>query len=430
MRKEISNKILLNGSKISWFNIDLKTLQQKLRSVGIHSYTLREEKFLDYLGSNAESLKINEIYKGFRLYDLTIYSICNELLIFKDELDIDAHSHCIAKWFAAAKNAIEELDLIFQRNIFSLVLVINGHSLIDACFLALSKKYNYPFLCIENTSNKNKIVWDDITGKVVTYNLSKHFFLKFQKSLNKRNVSSYISTFLNSITENKKDEHLSNLERVDVPFIKPYLLFIGQVYTDAAQLFAIEDDFLNPIDVIKTAIHTSHQLDLPVVLKLHPKEINGVSPIIDLPYDSPTYKRVSSFKSENVYIDYRNEYNTFKLIEQSRLVVTLNSQAGLEACLFNKPVLSYKNCFYSGVGFTVDYVNKKSLSKEIRNVVNNKNTINKNLGTAQNFFYIFFEKYCIDRSVGGLLHRLILSGNFRHNVFIRFSILKFLWNLK
>ena len=38
-----------------------------------------------------ESLEMEEDYLGMRLYDLTIYSICNELIIFKNELNISLH---------------------------------------------------------------------------------------------------------------------------------------------------------------------------------------------------------------------------------------------------------------------------------------------------------------------------------------------------
>src|SRR5690606_29449307 len=168
--------------------------------------------------------------------------------------------------------------------------------------------------------------------------------------------------------------------------------FLGQVYCDAAQLFAINEGFENPVEIIKETIDICRNLNISLVVKLHPKEIEGMSPSVDKPYGLPTYYRIKEYESENVFIDYLNTYNTFKLIEKAQIVVTVNSQAGLEACLYNKPVLSYCNSFYSDLDFTYDYKNKESLNKSIEYLIVNRVENNKNLVLAQKFFYIFFER--------------------------------------
>lgn len=402
-----------------------RELELGFSSIGFNTYPIDENIYLKCFKSDkSANLNIDETFLGMRLYDLTIYNICNDLIIFKDELDFNLHKDVIGKWFFYAKTIITDFDRIFNSNTFSLVIVVNGHSLLDACLLAFAKKHNLPFLCIENTSNRHRIVWDDISGKVVTYNLAKNYFHKYKNIVNSQTCRSYVTHFKSTVFDNKNEEHISNVNNTQIPFKKPFVLFLGQVYCDAALLFGIEDDFNNPVDIIKDTIGVCHNLDMPLVIKLHPKELEGKSPAVDRPYGSPTYNRIKKYESENVYIDYLNSYNTFKLIKSSQIVVTVNSQAGLEACLYNKPVLSYSNSFYSGLGFTYDYDNKQALNRHIEFLIKNNINVNKNLEQAQNFFYIFFERYCIKNSILDLFYKILQIGFFSKTVWLKFYILK------
>jgi capsule polysaccharide export protein KpsC/LpsZ len=424
------DKVIFNGVKINWFGIDKKRMELGFRSIGVQSYPIDEYTYINSFNEeNSANLEIDETYLGLRLYDLTIYSICNDLIIFKDELKLDLHRDVIFKWFSIAKTIINDFNNKFKDNDFSLVIVINGHSLMDACLLAFAKKYNLPFLCIENTSNSNRIVWDNISGKVVTYNLAKEYFNKFKNKINKKKAEMYAMQFKKTVFDYKKKEHLSNFNNYQVPFNRPYVLFLAQVYCDAAQLFAIDGEFKNPVQIIESTIDLCHDLNIPLVIKLHPKENKGISPS-DKPYGLPTYYRIKKYETENVCIDYNNTYNTFKLIEDSQIVVTVNSQAGLESCLYDKPVLSYYNSFYSGLGFTYDYTNKQSLQNNIEYLINNRVSNNKCLTLSKVFFYIFFERYCIENSNMELFYKALQSGRFTNKTRLKFVQIKVKNSLK
>lgn len=419
------NRIIYNKTKFNWFTINQKKLERSLDSIGIKLYPLEETAYSNNFENDFNSnLNIDETYEGMRLYDLTIYNICNDLIIFRDELELNLHRAIIFKWFSIAKSIIDDFNWIFENNKFSLVIAINGHSLLDACLLAFAKKYGLPFLCIENTSNKSRIVWDNKTGKVITYNLAKSFFFKYKRKLIRQNYQAYAIHFKKNVFKNKKEEHISYGENFQIPFDKPYILFLGQVYCDAAQLFAIEKNFENPVKIIRNSIDICHNLNIPLVIKLHPKEIEGISPAVEKPYGLPTYNRIKKYESENVHIDHLNTYNTFELIEKSLMVITVNSQAGLEACLYDKPLLSYYNCFYSGLGFTYDFKNEQTLKSNINFIVKNRIQNNKNLILAQKFFYIFFEKYCVENTVNSLVYKILQSGIFDKKVWLRFLLLK------
>ncbi|EDM42977.1 hypothetical protein SCB49_01697 [unidentified eubacterium SCB49] len=416
------SKVVFNNSKIGWFKINKRELNRNFNFLGVEAHALNENEYINnYKALDASSLKMDEVYSGVSLYKVCIYSICNDLMLFKNEINLDLHKEVIFKWYSVAKKMIDNLTVLFNTHTFSLVVVINGHSLLDACLLSFAKKKNVPFLSLEGTSNSKKNVWDAITGKVITYNLSRKYFKDYQNKIKKEEVVTYISNFKNTIFDYKKEEHLSNEINTEVPFNTPFVLFLGQVYTDAAQLFSLKDDFDSPISVIETVIDTCKKLRMPLLIKLHPKENSGISPVIAKPYNLPTYKRVKKYENEHVFIDYQNTYNTFNLIAHSQAVITVNSQAGLEACIYDKPVLTYKNSFYSKTPFTYDYQDKKTLESQLVFVLNNKILNNRDLEAAQQFFFIFFEKYCIENTTRGFLRKVLEVGSF--NLLVKFKFL-------
>ncbi len=421
----MDSKIIFNSSRLSWFDVDKQKFQNELRLLGFNLIGVDEQPYLTngYKTGPKFSFDLNETYRGFNLFDLTIYSICNELILFKNEIDIELHQKYIHKWFNYAKAVLDDLDSKFRANSFSLVIMVNGHSLLDACLLALSHKYNYRFLCLENTANKSRVVWDNLTGNVVTYNLANTFFKKHKNVLSENQALKYSDIFKNSIFKNKREEHLSNASNKGIPFKKPFVLFIGQVYCDAAQLFALNQNFDNPIEVIRSTIKSCKELGLPIIIKLHPKELKGKSPVLGTLYNSPTYERIKDFSCDMVYIDYLNNYNTYKLIEDSRVVVTLNSQAGLEACLFDKPVLSYDNCFYSKNGFTYDYRDSHSLTSHLSKLISQNVNHNLNFIEAKKFYYIFFKIYCVENSTAGILQKTLHSISLNKKMYFKSKLL-------
>mgnify|MGYP003654762379 CR=1 FL=1 len=113
------------------------------------------------------------------------------------------------------------------------------------------------------------------------------------------------------------------------------------------------------------------------------------------------------------------------------MVVTVNSQAGLEACLFNKPVLTYSKGFYSNLGFTHDYSSKRDLRYLITNLIANGDVSNRSIAEAKLFFYVFYEEYCIVRSSNSLVNKTLEIGAFKkpHILYKILSKLKYKINV-
>lgn len=400
--------IIFNESKIGWTQINVDLFKEKLKLNNIDYIALFEQYRIIEKSTLKENIFLNEIYKSISLYNVCIYNICNELGVFKNEISLEAHSYVIKKWYYIAKKTIDKIEQIFEDHVVKGVIVFHGHLLFDACLLEISKVKNIRFLTLEVTSNKERIVWDNVSGFVVSYNLSKNYFAKFEHSVIDTIVKSYCNNYINDIHSYKRLEHSSNKECLDLPFLEPYVLFISQVYNDASQLFTLNNEFNNPIDIIKKSNSISKELGFKFVVKLHPKEFNGKDPVMHSTYAEPTFSRIYNIQDSNdVYIDRNNEYDTYKLIKSAAIVITVNSQAGLEACLFNKPVLSYFKGFYSGLGFTYDYSNSYELENSMNYAIVNNLTENRNLSKARSFFYIFFEVYCIKRSENSLFKKVV-----------------------
>ncbi|WP_181855244.1 hypothetical protein [Winogradskyella sp. KYW1333] len=353
-------------------------------------------------------------YKSIQLYDVAIYNICNDLGIFKDELSLEVHIDTVKKWFSRAINTIDYLEKAFEENDVAGALIFHGHLLFDACLLEFCRTRQTKFLTLELTANKNKIVWDNISGFVVTYNLSKNFFDKYIYTLDENLVNEYVKNYIENIHSVKREEHSSNTQlQNQLKTDKPYILFLGQVYNDASQLFTIENDIGNPVNIIYKLEEILNRANLSLVVKLHPKEINGRNPVTQKLYDNPTYSRIAkNIKSNNIHIDSVNQYDTFQLIKNSKAVVTLNSQAGLEASLFNKPIFCYYKGFYSNLGFTNDYSNLEELESKLLEFINDDKAI-KNELYAKGFFYIFFEKYCFELNELNLINKVIEIFNLK-----------------
>lgn len=400
--------IIFNQSKIGWVQINVDFFKKNLNLNNINYLALLEEDGIIEDFTINESICLNEIYKSISLYNVCIYNICNELGVFKNEISLETDILVIKKWYYIAKKTIDRLEQIFEDYVVKGVIVFHGHLLFDACLLEISKIHNIRYFSLEVTSNKERIVWDNVSGFVVSYNLSKNYFAKFEHSLTDSIVNSYCNNYLNEIHSYKRLEHSSNKECLDLPFLEPYILFVSQVYNDASQLFTLNNEFNNPVDIIKKSNLISKELGFKFVVKLHPKEINGKDPVMHRTYAEPTFSRIYSIRdSNNVYIDRNNEYDTYKLIKSAAIVITVNSQAGLEACLFNKPVLSYFKGFYSGLGFTYDYSNSYELENAMKYTIANNLIENRNLSKARSFFYIFYEIYCIKRSEYSLLNKVV-----------------------
>lgn len=409
---------MVNAEKIFWTHINVELFEKKVKENGFNLLMLKEIKENpSQNGVTLKNLRLDEVYQGVELYDVCIYNICNDLEIFKNELCINVHSKTIAKWYNIARKTIDFLKDILREEKVVGAIIFHGHLLFDACLLTLCKKYEIKYLTLEITAHRNKLVWDNLSGFVVSYNLAKNYFYKY--TLEPRFIEeakSYCQKYLRNINTYKSLEHSSKSQtNFENPFFpKPYVLFLCQVYNDASQLFTLEGDLNNPISIINAVSQISREMDTNVIIKIHPKEKNGKNPITRKPYREPTFLKLKELDStSHIFIDRNNDLNTYDLIKKATVVVTVNSQAGLESAIYNKPVLSYYKGFFAGLGFTYDYSDLKSLRFKLKSLLEDNILKNRNLNAARSFFFIFNEYYCIEKTENALYSKIVESFELR-----------------
>lgn len=286
------------------------------------------------------------------------------------------------------------------------LLIVQGHDPIEAVARILAVEKGVPMLSLENTAITDRLLWDDCSGVTVNRNQARSYFWKHVDLLTREEARSYASSLWGSLKKRKSDEHKSPSK--DYRKEQPYVLFIGQVYTDSSVVHGI-GNWKTPVNLLKHLLDAVSEM--PVVAKLHPKELTGKSPITRNEYRSMTWRKIredtrcqNAIELGKLIVDHRNEYDTYSLIEQADVVVTLNSQAGLEAAMIGKPVILCGDAFYGGLGFTYEVRHPENLATTLRVALRDGATAPD---TASSFVQIFYENYCLAKNANAVRDKLV-----------------------
>jgi hypothetical protein len=260
---------------------------------------------------------------------------------------------------------------------------------------------NRRVVAFENSSHSSLFLWDDVSGITVNKNLASNFYHRYTDQVSTMEAERACDNYFAHIARSKLQEHRSGNVTPSVPL--PYVLFLGQVFTDSSLVFGSIKGW-GSLDVIMAAIEATRKLGHTLVIKLHPKEATGVSPLANMPYNRLTYRRLQAhwryLDNNNVLIDTDNEYDTFALIRQAAAVITINSQAGLEASLLGKPVVVCGRSFYGDIGFTFNCPAADSMTHILSRALNTpRHERTEKSALARRFGAIYFTRYCRIKSV-------------------------------
>lgn len=331
------------------------------------------------------------------------YEVCMELEIYPHEIDIDRSDHysVACQYYAkllAFKNIFDQTIKSFPPD---LVIFLQGYP-IEASFSRLfCRENNVPMLALENTFHSQRFVWESISGITVNRNQSLNFVWKYIDLVSNESARSAVRAYLDQIHALKAEEHTTLLKAGNRVEHKQNVLFLGQVFTDASTLFGI-NHFNTPIDVIEALVYECAEKQHHLILKLHPKELNGLNFNLKA-YRSLTLRKIKErnglwemIEKNGFVVDY-SELDTFDLIEKADVCVTINSQAGFEALLFGKELIVCGSSFYSGLGVTFNATEMDDLRYFLNEVLSNgKRRINREF--VDKVFYIITEKYFVHKS--------------------------------
>jgi hypothetical protein len=365
---------------------------------------------------DGENIK-DSTYKKIYLWRVSLYHICVELQVFRNDIDLTNPEHIsvIKKWLQKSIDFINHIEPYFKDRFYHKVIIQQGHLYDSSITRLLCTKKGIEVIAIENTLNKDRIIWDNISGISVNKNLARNFFWKYSDIVNSEKTEKYSKNYLTNIKTLKVSEHASPKKQISKTGHEKVIFFIGQVYTDASTLFGIYG-FHSPVSIIDSLVQYAIKNDYLLIIKLHPKEIDGMD-ICSNRYDSITHRNILNrgrlFEEitahKNIIYDYQNEYDTYSIIDISDICVTINSQAGLESLLFGKKVITCGNAFYDCISSVYSAKQESILYCTLDYLLKNGD-VPVNMQEINNFFYIYCEKYCIKKTEPDFLN-LILSKN-------------------
>lgn len=365
------------------------------------------KKHLDANGGDVASrLQTNPIASS------VLYPVCIELEVLPQEIDFEKPEHVkvVAKWLDFFETGYREISALARAIRPHAVVFFQGYLAENAILRRVAIENELPFLAVENTAFEQKVVWDNISGLAVSRNLARNHYWKMEGLLSIPECNRFCENYLAGVKDNKHNDHKSPTSRYAFPSRAAgslRIVFLGQVLTDASIIFGTRQD-LAPIDVIKDLVRLTTDSQHHLVIKLHPKENAGASPL-GKEYASLTARRLSQsgvLNTSSVEIDSENRWNTYDLIEDSDIIVTHSSQAGLEAAIAGKPVILCGEAFYRGLGFTIDAASRADLHQIISQFDIATYRSEEPTTKARQFVYTFCKSYCISRSPRSLFRLL------------------------
>ena len=342
--------------------------------------------------------------------DSVVYGLCDTFQVLPWEIkqiEEDKQKRVAASFHKAFCKTYS--SLVYLNNILRLERVVYGQGYVcgaDACRL-FSLRHKVGRFAVENVANNNKILWENISGIAVNKTLAHNYYYGYEGTLDRKQIQEYHIKKVEGIRDAKRNEHVAGKGKLAA---SGYVLFLGQVYTDTSVLFSAREGWA-PLDILKALAEECGLGGVDLYVKLHPKERTGRSSTTGVPYNSLTYRKmqeVTGLVNACKVLDFENSLDTFDLIRNAKVVVTLNSQVGLEAALFGKPVICCASSNYSNLGFTFDCKNKAELISCLKAALAcDKQKLDKISKAAAEFDYIFNEIYCIGKSASSLVNKIL-----------------------
>lgn len=258
------------------------------------------------------------------------------------------------------------------------VLLFQGAYGLSRLVHILCQRTNQPMTAIENSFLGNRVYFDSLSGMILNrFSLAKlgREFLQDQQ-LTAQESGRPIEkahSILQSAKDAKIEDHRSTgidtaeafHAHYDFSLEQPFALIIGQVQVDASLLLD-SPQYPDLVDFIMDAIQHCRKQNIPVLVRFHPREARE-QPGEQIPLN-PSYQQVMErlgSQHEDVCLVAGRSVNTALLQQKCKIAITVNSQAGFEAALLGKPVVTSGECLYARKGFTFDSGHRASLERMI-----------------------------------------------------------------
>ncbi len=409
--KNLSNKrvLIISPDKLKWININCDLISREL----IKKLIYVDNYYVNKFQQKEIDTEIIKNYKGVNLSDAILYSVCVELEIMPWEFNTTQtiHLEVEKKWLLRAIEITDDLNNKIKSIKPNLIIYLQGYILETNIARQLAKLYKIKTIALELTFNPYRIILETISGIAVNKTSAKSLFWNYENSILNKEIDKWFNENWNSIQSNKHHDHISSknplneTRNIDI-------LYLGQVYTDSSSIYGLNKNLVNQETIISNLIQIAKEMNLNLLVKLHPKENEGLDPVNLSPLNKLTWRKLNLLNldlSANplVKIDYKNEYNTEKLIANSKIIITINSQAGLEAAIKGKVVILCGSSFYDNLNFTNTIHNYDELLNIIKNInLNKQELFYHNQDLAKRFAYIYFKYFCVSKNTKSIVNKI------------------------
>jgi Tfp pilus assembly protein PilF len=296
------------------------------------------------------------------------------------------------------------------------VAFAQGHDLVSAVLRGLGIRRGLRVVSLENIFRKDRLLWEDVSGISVNQNLSRNYYWRYRDAVSTAVVDGSVATYLEQVKGAKSGEHASPSTRLPAGLAAdlPTITYLAQVSADSSVLFGLRG-FASQIEVIATLARFAAARGIRLLIKLHPKENpafkESTAAVRGLTAEGLAhhagFQEARERLGGRLILDDANRYDTYDMIRNANVCVTINSQAGLEAALHGKEVVLCGEAFYGALGFTHEATDAATLEFALDRILRDDVRVNRG-SEVRSFFYIFAELYCLPKSVAAM--RALLGG--------------------
>ena len=240
------------------------------------------------------------------------------------------------------------------------------------------------------------------------------WYYHFQDRYDEMIYDKFVDDLMLRIEKIKLEEHASPKCKFQWPEGRKRILFLGQCYTDSSLLFGINGHY-STIEVVQTLFDYANLKGAFAMFKLHPKEYSG-DDTLGRPYNQLTLRRLVAaglpFSSDDSVsqndffkVDALNTFSTQQLIKDADIIVTINSQGGLEALAFGKEVVLLGESFYDRLGTTWN-VSHPALLPAILDSILRTGLRLCDRHLIERFLWTYFERYCVKKNVQSVVQAI------------------------
>ena len=310
-------------------------------------------------GRMAESLarETRPAYDGIALEEVIKASLARYLRCLYDPAQA-THQLARRQFFRDAVCCIEAIGKILDHWRPEAIVVWGGTFYAERIAAILARRRGMRVIAVENTAFRDRIYVDGagVTGNRHSAAHNWHWLeSRVLTPQEQQRLYGYLNTVhagdSSWIPQPNRASREELCARLGIAADRRLALLIGQVAIDSvvvmdSPVFAEMREF-----IVTTAEIMAGHPEYHLVVRLHPAEAMW--------HDDLTLRRLADWKRPaNCSIVHSQEMNTYDLMRESELGITICSQAGLEMLSMGKPVVTAGRAFYAGKGLTHDVTSR------------------------------------------------------------------------